>query len=55
MPVSKGHRREVPTSCVNDPETANTFEADALPTCSTGPLSRLSWTWHEIMDIIRRR
>ena len=26
-----------------------------VPSCDTGPAGRLAWTFHEIVDIIRRR
>ena len=53
MSVRRDHRRERVATC---PDLATTHSnGDALPTCASGPLQRLSWTWHEIMDILRRR
>ena len=57
MSTDQPHPQRPPDSLDGTPmhETVCTASSDGLPTYSTGPAGRLSWTLREIINIVRRR
>ena len=57
MSTDQPHPQRPPDSLDGTPkdETVCAPSSDGLPTCSTGPAGRLSWTLREIINIVRRR